>query len=138
MSPTPIFHGHMSDDGKLELAESERDRRRAYFQYLAGKDIEIVIRKERTQRSIDQNAYLHAGPFPILAEHCGNTLAEIKFELMGACWGWKTLQSGHVVPVKIHTADMTVEECTKFIDWLMPFALETFGVQLPLPHEVAA
>ena len=137
MTGVPVWHGRISTDGHFQLAEDERDRRREFFQSLAGERVEITVRKQRTQRSIDQNAYLHAVPFPMISEHTGYTVPEVKLLLMGECWGWKTI-GAHEIPVKPNTSDMSVEECRHFIDWVIPWAVETLGLAIPLPSEVEA
>lgn len=137
MTVVPIFHGRVSDDGKIDLADGERSLRRQYLARLKGQCVEVVVRKQRVQRSLDQNAYLHVAAFLPLADHLGYSIAEMKLILMGECWGWQTV-GGHEMPVKIHTADMTVEEATYFIEWIIPFALEHFEFVIPLPGEIAA
>ncbi len=138
MAATPIFHGRIRADGQLELDAAEQSRRRAYLRWLAGRDVEIVIRRQRAQRSLDQNAYLHAVVFPLLATELGDSVEGVKFDLMGERFGWTTTARGHHIPVKAHTAAMTVEECTAFIDWVIPWALTTHGIEIPLPNEVTA
>lgn len=139
MAIVPVWRGRVSEDGKLQLLELERPQRQNYLRYLAGKPVEVVIRKRRAQRSLDQNAYLHGVPFPILADHFGNTIEEMKYALMGECWGWKLEKAtGREVPVKAHTSRMTVEECSHFIEWLIPWAMINHGVQIPLPGEAEA
>lgn len=135
MTAAPLFTGRVLKGGLLVM-----DRPGEYAKYVRsfhGRFVEVIVRKQRVQRSLDQNAYLHVAAFIPLAEHLGYTLAEMKLLLMGACWGWQTV-GGHELPVKIHTADMTVEEATHFIDWIIPFALEHFDFIIPLPSEVAA
>ena len=39
------------------------------------------------------------------------------------------------LPVKVHTSDMTVEEGTAFLDWLIPWALQEHGVEIQTPDE---
>jgi hypothetical protein len=133
MAVIPVFHGRIDADGKFELAAAEANLRRQYFQTLAGRNVEIVVRKERLKRSVDQNAYLHAVPFPMLAEHLGyESIEDLKLALMGECFGWKKDKlSGHEVPIKPHTSDMTVEECSHFIEWLLPYAALHFNVSIP-------
>lgn len=102
-----------------------------------GEEIEVVIRRPKRQRSVDQNAYIHAVPIPMLAEHFGYSIPEMKLVLMGECWGWqRNPLSGRDVPVKPSTATMTVEECQYFIDWVIPWAAVEHGVIIPLPNEV--
>jgi hypothetical protein len=101
----------------------------------AGQSIDIIVRKHRKQRSLDQNAYLHAEPFPKLAAAMGESVSRTKLICMGEFWGWEMSTAARVLlPVKAHTSDMTVEECTTFIDWLLPWALEEHGVAVELPE----
>lgn len=139
MAPVPIFTGRVSEQGQLTLNEAERHYRRQWLDSLAGKDVEVIVRKKRTQRSLDQNAYWHAVPFPLLQEALGyDSIEELKFDLMGEKWGWTTTKHGNHIPVKPHTSEMTVEECTEFIDWLIPWAMTKHGVTIPLPNEVTS
>lgn len=139
MAPVPILHGVVSATGLLSLDESERDIRRMHLQSLAGQNVEVVVRKQRVKRSLDQNAYIHAVPVPILAEHFGESVGDMKLILMGECWGWRfDPLAGREIPIKAHTSDMTVEECTYFIDWVIPWAMVNHGVDIPLPHEAEA
>jgi hypothetical protein len=135
MAHVPIFHGVVSEDGERVLfASDEKPARRSYLRQLAGERIEWTVRKERTQRSLDQNALIHVIA-TVLSDCTGYTLAESKLLMMGECFGWKTV-SGHEMPVKPHTADMTVEEATYFIDWALPWLHEQFP-HARLPREAA-
>ena len=102
----------------------------------------VVVKVEQPacKRTLDQNAYMHAVPFPILAEHFGCSVEDVKYDLMGEKWGWKPspLNPHRMVPVMPHTSEMTVEQCTEFIDWLLPWAATEHGVLIPLPGEYAA
>lgn len=136
----PIFRGRVDEDGRLTLAEGEREQRRAWLDTLRGRDVEVTVRKLRLRRSIDQNAYWHAVPFPLLAEYFGDSIEGVKFDLLGECFGWTTTKAGHRIPVKPHTSDLTTEEGAHFTDWMVQFAaqLPGGGVQIPLPNEAAA
>lgn len=124
MTLTPVFHGRVTDDMKLVLFDTERSQRRTWLATLKGKVVEVIVRKVRTQRSLDQNDYIHVVA-TALSEHCGYTLAEMKLILMGECWGWHTV-GNRELPVKIHTSDMTTEEASYFIEWVVPWANEHF------------
>lgn len=134
----PVFHGCVSDAVRLVLDENERLLRHSYLKALVGRRVDVIVRKERVKRSLDQNAYLHTHPFPLLAEHFGDSIEGVKLDLMGQCWGWKTSPvTGREMPVKPRTSEMTVDECTFFIDWLIPWAATEHGVLIPLPSEAA-
>lgn len=86
-SPAPVFTGHITSSGKLEL-----DNRPLFVlqvKAMSGQAVELVLRKKRTKRSLDQNAYIHAEPIPKLAQKLGYTIPEMKLVLMGECFGWK-------------------------------------------------
>ncbi len=137
MSSVPIFHGRIDADGHFILAEDEKALRQRFFKTLTGQRVEITVRKERTQRSLAQNNYIHLAA-SLLADHCGYSLAEMKLILMGECWGWHTV-GDHELPVKPHTADMSVPEAKQFIDWLLPWSAEHFPeVNVPLPEKATA
>lgn len=115
------------------LARSVTDALRG----LKGEPVEVIIQKPATTRSLRQNAYLHAKPFPIIAEEMGDSVEGVKYDLMGEKWGWKpsALDPNRMVPAKPSTSSMTVEECSEFIEWLIPFAAQKLGVSVPLPNE---
>jgi len=107
---------------------------------LAGREVEVVIRRKQDMRSLDQNAYWHAVPFPLLQEALGyDSVEELKFDLMGEKWGWTETKAGHRAPMKLHTSLLTKAEGAEFTDWLVRFgATLPSPVWIPLPDEVAA
>lgn len=135
MAVVPIFHGAVTADARLVLDESDRDRRRQHLRGLAGKRVEVVLRKERTQRSLDQNAYWHAVPFPLLAEEWGEDIETTKLLVLGECFGWKDTKGGHRVPIKPSTSALTTEEGSYLTEWIPPWAMTQFGVDIPLPEK---
>lgn len=138
MAPVPIFTGRVTDDVRLELTEHERTQRRLYLQSLAGCEVEIVIRKKREQRSLDQNKYLHAVPFTLLAEYWGEDIETTKLLVLGEWAGWRETKDGHRVPMKPSTSALTIDEGTNLIEWIPPWAQIHFGVIVPLPNEATA
>lgn len=136
MSQIPIFHGRVTEDARLELLEAERDRRRIWLQTLAGKPVEVVVRRVRTQRSLDQNAYWHAVPFAILADYWGEDMETTKLLVLGEKFGWRDLGDGRRIPMKPSTSALTVEEGDQLTEWMPPWAMTNFGVEIPLPKEV--
>lgn len=128
------FSGQVDERGQLN--REVREQVAEWIRTFAGRRIDIGIRQHRRQRSLDQNAYLHAEPFPKLAAHWGESIARTKLICMGEFWGWEPCKVTRCyLPVKAHTSDMTVEECTHFIDWLLPWALTEHGVAITLPDE---
>lgn len=134
MSAIPIWHGRFGADGRFEYAETERDQRRVYFQSLAGQDVEVTVRKERTRRTLDQNAYIHAVPVPMFAEEWGEDIETTKLLLLGECFGWRETQYGRV-PTKPSTAALSVDDMSHFIEWMPPWGMTNFRMNIPLPGE---
>lgn len=91
------------------------------------------------KRTLKQNAHWHAEPFLKLAAAMGCSVQHAKLAVMGQFWGWERvrLPNGVAVdlPVKAHTSDMTVKEGTVFLDWLIPWAAEEYGIEILLPRE---
>lgn len=100
----------------------------------------VTVEKFVPNRSDDQNKYLHAGPLPILKREFGyDSIEDLKRDLMGECWGWKISPlTKQPVPIKPHTSEMTVDEFSHFIDWLIPWAMVKWNIRLPLPDEWCA
>ena len=137
MSFTQIFYGHVDRQGKLQIDQRFQQPLMEHLRGLIGKPVEVTVKGKRRQRSLDQNSYLHAAVFPPLAEKFGNTIDEVKYALMGECFGWKRDPiSGREVPIKPHTSDMTVEEARQFIDWVIPWAMTEYEVTIYLPNEI--
>jgi hypothetical protein len=130
-----VFPARVDEDAMIVVDDPARFA--GVSKALKGKPIELVIRKPKSKRSLDMNAYLHSetGPFRLLAEYFGDTIEGVKYDLMGECFGWvKGPVSGKLIPIKAHSSDMTVEESRYFVDWVVPFGAQ-HGVIIPFPDE---
>jgi hypothetical protein len=90
------------------------------------------------KRTLRMNRYWHAEPFLKLAEKWGESVDRAKLICMGEFWGWQTVRVGDVeavLPVKVHTSDMTVKEGLVFLQWLIPWAAEKHSVEIHTPDE---
>ena len=132
----PTWHGHLSDTGFLVLDSDERDARRAYLWSLAGDRIEVTYRKARSQRTLEQNAYWHAVPFPMLAAHFQCSMDAVKLLVLGECFGWMSIESSPYriweMPYIAHTANLTAAQGGYLTDWMIKFGLDR-GVTIPPP-----
>lgn len=132
-SLAPIFTGHVNDRGELHIDDNRRfvDAVKA----LACKRVEVSIRRQRTRRSVDQNAYWHAVPFPMFAEEWGVPIEDAKLLLLGECFGWHEVR-GHRLPVKPHSSLLTTEEGALFTEWMVQWGITEWHMTIPLPREV--
>jgi len=117
------------------MFDRDRPSYRAYLRTLAGKEIEYIVREKRRPRTLNFNAYLHAVALPLMAEYMGQSIEETKLDLMGECWGWRTVR-GRKVPAKPRTSKMTQAESKFLLDWMIPWAAQLpTPVIIPLPGE---
>jgi hypothetical protein len=107
----------------------------AHLRTVEGQPVEVVIRKPRSKRSLDQNAYAHAWPFKLIAEAMGESVEAAKLAILGEKFGWREL-FGHQVPVKPSTSALSVEEFSELIEWMPSFGAHMFGLSIPLPNDV--
>jgi len=74
--PIPIFEGDIVD-GKLKLLSHVRKAIVLWFYtFASGSHVEILIRKYRTKRTNDQNAYYWGIVIPICADYFGHDNAD--------------------------------------------------------------
>jgi hypothetical protein len=65
-NPLPIFMGKVDDTGRLYI-----DRKSDFLAYLRGLKgaVEVIVKKHRRTRTLDQNAYYWVAITPKVAEH---------------------------------------------------------------------
>jgi hypothetical protein len=102
-----------------------------------GLRVTVTVEEEKTHRgkTWEQVKYWWAVPVPILAEHCGTTEARMHRDLLGECFGYEAGSFGKHVPVKASLADLTVEETTHLIDWVLVWAPSELEVVIPPPDK---
>jgi hypothetical protein len=127
----PVFHGKM-DRGFWTL-----DRPSRYWEYvnsIGNGRIELIIRKEKTQRSNNQNNYYFGVVCKILGDYFGYTEDEmhealkIHFLSKGAC----------DVPTVGSTAKMNTAEFEDYLTKIKRWAASEYGVVIPDPNEIEA
>lgn len=135
---THVFRAVPSSDGRLDLSPDERARMVAALRNLAGKPVELEIRRAKHQRSLDQNAWTWGVAYPQLAEALGYEQSEIEDLHYGlvAKWGGEHFDKrmGQMVPNK-RSSKLTTTEFSDYMEWLVRFAAQTAGVYIELPDE---
>ncbi len=134
MTLTPILLASLHGHG-LRFEDPPAARR--YLSTLAGQPLEVIIRKRRTQRTIDQNAYWWAVPVRLLADHCGYSDDQMHYALLGECFGYTVGPTGKHVPNKPASSKLTVDEFTRLIEWVLVWGPTEMGVEIPAPESVA-
>lgn len=137
----PKVTGQVRPDGKLYFSRAQRQRLDRWVLSLrrpeVEREVEVIVRPLVDRKTVPQMAYLHAdgGPFPVLAEHFGCSLAEIKPALAGACWGWqRDPVSRRELPINPTVSEWTKEQASHFIDWVLPWAATEHQVYIEPPE----
>lgn len=134
-SPQPVFVGFVDQRGKLEL--DDRSKFIGHVHSFAGYEVELTIRKRKSQRSLDQNAFWWAVPVAILAEHCGYTPSQMHYALLGECFGYMAGPTGQPIPNVPSSSELNTEQFAHLIDWVLTWAPTELGVTIPEPGQVA-
>ena len=97
----------------------------------------VEVKEYRKNRTSEQNRYLHAVPLKIICDYTGYDLDDMKTYLCGEWTGWQTYEimgQKKKRPVKT-TSEMTVDEMSRFIEWIPFWAARTLDLTIPLPGE---
>ena len=97
----------------------------------------VVIKEYRKQRSLYQNAYIHAVPLMLISEHTGYSINEIKEYLCGEFMGWEDYEMFgeiHKRPIKT-TSQMNTKQMTEFIEFMQWWGSHQLNLRIPSPNE---
>jgi hypothetical protein len=125
------------ENGKLQM------RGRALFEEAMRRfpngPVIVEVKTTKPQRSHAQNRYWHGVVIPLFAEHCGYELAEMKDALALKLIPKEiaNMDTGEVMTVPGHTADLNVQEFNDLIERAQRLGAE-MDIYIPDPGEVAA
>jgi hypothetical protein len=129
----PIFQG-IVENGKLKL--SSMDKFNSYLNTLKG-GVLLTVKKEKSQRSIQQNKYYWGVVIKLLCEEIGldeDELHEIlKYKFLKEHVGNKVL--GEVDFVR-STTNLTTKEMEEYLEKIRIWAAQFLNTNIPLPNEV--
>lgn len=117
------------------LVGLNRDKLRVEVAAFEGKPVVLTI---TDQRSNQQNAWLWSVALPMIAEHLGYDHHEheaLHYDLLAQRFGTVARPSGLVMPTQT-SSKLSVKDFSEYMEWLVRFAAESFGVVIPLPDEV--
>ena len=139
-SQIPIWAATVTKEGILRV--EDRDRFHRYVRGLTGAQVEVVVRKRKSQRSLDQNAWAWGVAYPIIAGELGYDQHEhedLHYALVAKCFGEHfDKRIGAMVPNK-RSSKLTTAEFSSYMEWLVRFAAtELGGIVVPLPGESEA
>ena len=129
--PTPVFRGKI-EAGKICL--ERRDEFAAHIASLDGKSVELTLRRAKSKRSTNQNAYSWGVVIALFAEHCGYSPEEMHEALK-----WQLLQKhdAGTLPTVRSTSELSVLEFQEYVENVRMLAAQ-MSVVIPGPGEVTA
>jgi hypothetical protein len=120
---------------KGKLFWLKQDEFEQYAQTLPDGTYEIILRKPKELRSIEQNAYFHGVIVKLLADHTGHPTADIKDLLKTEFLKKEIVINNKVYTIIRHTANLSKAEFEEFTRQCREFG-DTLGIYIPLPNEV--
>lgn len=110
--------------------EFERNKLNDEIRKEYGKKVCVKIHEIRTN---EQNSYLHKC-IALIAMYSGNRLEDQKKELINICYLMNDFDENGII-IKKKTSELSIVECSQFIEWIRNFASMELGVYIPSPDE---
>ena len=126
----PIFKGKVTN-GVLSVDQ----RFYSWVCSLEGNDVEVIVRKHRSQRSLRQNRYYHGVIIKILADHCGYSPEEMHEALKEKFLGTQERDEHGLIKMK-STAVLSKDEFVRYTNEVIRWAAANLTVYIPDPHLV--
>lgn len=131
MSIEYVGIGIVDEHGQIHL-DSRSEQLRFCAEYFNGFEVEVTVRKKRSKRSKDQNAWMHSAIKP-LADKLGVTVAGLKLILLGETFGWTSIL-GKPYPIRDATSTLNTEEFSDVMAVAQQLSAE-YGVLILDPSE---
>ena len=131
--PVPVFEGDVVDK-KLKLQDQVKESiARWITTFKNGTHLDIIIRKHKTKRTLEQNAYYWSVVVPILADEFGHDNAEDMHEDLK--------REFNPVPSKLDpskkiggsTTKLSTVEFADYVDRICRWAATEHGIYIPPP-----
>jgi len=142
MGSNVVFVGFVDDAGHFALDNATAFRE--YVQQFKGEEVEVTVERKRRQRSSAQNRFLWGACLPAIAEHCGydhHEMERLHYDLLSVRFGTTAiapLMDGappRIVPTRT-SSELNTAEFSDYLEWLVRFAAEKFGVVISFPDEL--
>lgn len=137
-----LFLGFCDDTGAWGFKHPE-DVDRFIAEQFRGKDFSLDIKAATRKRSLAQNRFLWGHALPLIAEHLGYDHHEhdrLHYDLLSVRFGTQAIlpmvpgAPPRIVPSKT-SSELTTVEFAEYLEWLVRYAAEHFGVVIQLPDE---
>lgn len=130
---TPVFRATIKN-GRLELEKEELYK--MYLVSLEGRDVDLVLKKQKRERSSNQNAYYWAVVIGIVSKEMG-VLSEEAHDYLKALFLKRGIDvKGKRYVVIGSTASLSTAEFEVYLEQCRMWAARELGANIPLPNEV--
>lgn len=128
----PIIRGKIHN-GKMVWTEFGLRLWNQQVAALEGQEVEVIIRKKKNKRTLDQNAWYWGCILPLMAEAFGYDSAEEVHEALK----WRLLKTheDHPMPSVRSTAKMTTKEFSEYVERVRQLSAE-MGLDIPDPQRM--
>lgn len=131
-----VFPGRFDDRAEFKPADPEKFRTARLK--LAGKRAEVVFRKPKSKRSLEQNKWHWGIAVPMIADSLGydrHEYKEVHYALVAKCFGTKFDPKLKIEIPNKRSSELTTREFAELMEWEVRYAAQEWGVVLPLPGE---
>lgn len=127
---TPVFRGTVAKGSlQVELRFYE------YLRSLEGNQVEVIVRKARSQRSLQQNRYYWGVIVQMLGDHCGYTSEEMHEALKEKFLGYERSEETELLKIR-STAVLSPDEFVQYTNRIVMWAAQKLSVYIPDPGSV--
>ena len=131
----PIFWGTIGEDGRLIIHDQKRLKE--YLTGLKKGEVEITIRRWRKNRTLPQNSFYWAVILELVAEYTGMEIEEVHQTFERKFLSYRKFYKGRSYPFVRRCSSLSTAEFSEYIDKIIAFASQEFGIMFPQPNEVA-
>jgi hypothetical protein len=123
-----IFKGKINN-GKIQL--NKPDQFKSHLTSLEDNDIQVIVRKDRKNRTDQQNKYYWGAIIEILGKELGYTPEEMHEALK-----WQFLKKNGIIPTVRSTTELSTSDFKEYIEKIKIWAAEEMDIFLPDPDEI--
>ena len=139
MAIVPSFAGRVLKGGLLVLEDRLGYSR--WLRHLSGQFVEVSVRKQRSKRTLDQNAWHWGIAVPTIAAALGyerNEHEQVHYALVAKCFGTKRDSATGLDVPNVRSSHLSTVEFSELMEWEVRFAAQFLDVVVPLPNEATA
>jgi hypothetical protein len=126
---TPVLKGTITD-GRIAWQDEEKLRMHL-ASFVDEQEIEVIVRKARSKRTIKQNSYYWAAVLEIISKETGNSVNDLHDFFKAKFLQKQTNIFGKTYTVVRSTTDLNTKEFTEYIRQIKVFAAGELDIFVP-------